>query len=59
MKLLLGKTVHTLDFLLFTQLDAIVRDFSAATLSMLAGNIAPPIKRAFIRKAPVSFKEEL
>jgi hypothetical protein len=48
MKLLLGKTIHAFDFLLFSQLDTVIRRFSSATFTVLSRRIPPPVKGTFI-----------
>jgi hypothetical protein len=48
MKLLLGKTVHAFDFLLFSELDTVIRRFSSATFTVLSRRIPPPIKGTLI-----------
>jgi hypothetical protein len=53
-KLLFRKTVGVLNFLLFAELDTIVRGFSAPTLPMLTGSITSPVKGAFIGITAVS-----
>ena len=58
MKLFLGKAVHPLYFLLFTQLDAIVRKLPAAALTMFARWISPAIKGTFIRITAIAFQKE-
>lgn len=59
MELLFGKPVNALDLLLFTQLDAVVRSFPPAPLTMLARSIASTIKSTFVRIASVPFEEQL
>ena len=38
-KLFFRKPIHPFNFLLFTQLNAVIRNFPATSLSMLAGRI--------------------
>jgi hypothetical protein len=58
-ELLFRKTVHSFHFLFFSQLDAVIRWFSAPTLSMLTRRICPSIKGTFIRITAISFKKKL
>jgi hypothetical protein len=53
-ELLFGKAVSILYLLLFTELNAIIRRFTAATLAMLAGCIASPIESTFIGVTTIS-----
>src|ERR1700733_1592938 len=55
----LEQSVGALDLLLFTQLDAIADHLRPTSLAMLAGNKVALLDRAFFRKTPEAFQEEL
>jgi hypothetical protein len=59
MELLFRKAVHSFYFLLFSQLNPVIRRLSAATFSVLARWIGPSVKGAFIRITAISFKKKL
>jgi hypothetical protein len=54
-ELLFGKGVHSFYFLLFPQLNTIIRRFSAATFAVLPRRVTPPIKGALVRIAAITF----
>jgi hypothetical protein len=59
MKLFLRKAIHTLDFLLFAKLNAIIGQFSPTALTMFSRCIPAAIERAFVPVATVTFEEKL
>ena len=56
-KLLFKDSVYALDFLLLTELNAVVRVFDAA-LAVLPGRKVPSFNGAFVRKTPIPLEEE-
>jgi hypothetical protein len=58
-KLLFGKAVDALDFLLLSQLDAVVGYLAAATLAVFSRRIGPSVEGAFIGVASIPFKKKL
>jgi hypothetical protein len=55
MELFFRKTVHPFYFLLFPQLNTIIRRLSAPTLSVLTRRIGPSVEGTFIRVTAISF----
>jgi hypothetical protein len=56
-ELLFGKTIHSFDFLLFTQLNSEIRRFSAATLAVLSRRVSPPVKGTLVGIAAITFEK--
>ena len=56
-ELLFRKPVHALDLLFFTQLNAVIGNFTTAALSVLSGSVTAPIKGALIAVATVTFQK--
>jgi hypothetical protein len=57
-ELFFRKTEHFFYFLLLSELYAVIRYFSAATLTVFSGGIAAAVKRTFIGIAPIAFEIE-
>ncbi len=58
-KLFFGKAVDALDFLLLSQLDAVVGYLTAATLAVFSRRIGPPVEGAFVGVASIPFEKKL
>jgi hypothetical protein len=58
-ELLLGQPVHAFDFLLLTQLNTIVGNFTTAPLTVLPGGVTAAIEGALVRKASVALEKQL
>jgi len=56
-ELLFRKTVGVFNFLLFTQLNAVIGRFSATTLSVFAGSVSPAVECAFIGITAVALQK--